>query len=213
MNASRTFCLAVLVTTLSMVSFSQAETISSSQPATVSILDYSVAPGTLSLDVPVQISGTELVTDMAGVIFVGGGGTLVGNPEAPGVTSVSYAGSIWEGAASGFISSLSNGGTNEIVFPDVNLNEASEAVLANGTLLTFTLDLTELVPGDSVSFGLSAGIPGLQETTLIDDQGVTFTPSFQNGSITMTPEPSTAVMVLLGSLGLLMARRRLWFAG
>ena len=208
MNASRIF-LVVLVTTLSTVSLSQA--------ATISILDYSVAPGTLSLDVPVQIIGSELVTDMAGVIFVGGGGTMVGNPAAPPVTAVSYDGSIW-GPESGFVAWVDDGApmltpTGEIVWPNLNLNDGVDPVLANGTLLTFTLDLTGLAPGDSVSFGLSAGISGLQETTLIDDQGVTFTPAFQDGSITIIPEPSTAVMVLLGSLGLLMARRRLWLAG
>ena len=189
--------IAVVLAILSVVPLSQA--------ATISILDYSVAPGTSSFDVPVQISGSEFVTDMAGAIFVGEGGTLAGKPQAPGVTAVSYAGSIWQGAATGYDTSLGNAGTNEIVFADLNLKETSEAVSANGTLLTFTLDLTGFSAGES--FDLSMGIAALQETTLRDDQGTTFTPSFEDGSITIIPEPSTLLMVFLGGLGFLMVRR------
>ena len=45
--------------------------------ADVAIGDHSVAEGTASFDVPVLITGGESLKDMAGIILVGGGGTLL----------------------------------------------------------------------------------------------------------------------------------------
>ena len=168
--------------------------------AEVAIGDHSIAEGTASFDVPVLITGGESLKDMAGVILVGGGGTLVGNPVAPEVTAVSYVGSIWTQASApgGFTDSLSYGDTGEVANPNINLNGAGESVLANGTLLSFTLNLTGFTAGQSYS--LSMGDAALQETQFVLASSVTYTPTFDDGSITIVPEPSS---FLLGSLAIL----------
>ena len=172
--------------------------------AVVAIGDHSATEGTASFDVPVLITGGESLKDMAGVIFVGGGGTLVGNPEAPHITAVSYVGSIWTQASApgGFTGSITygntGGDTGEFANPNINLNSAEESVLANGTLLSFTLNLTGFTAGQSYS--LSMGDAALQETEFVLAPSGTHTPTFDDGSITIVPEPSS---FLLGSLAIL----------
>ncbi len=175
---------------------------------TVSIGNVTAPEGTTSFDILVQIMGGDEVSDLAGVLFVEGGGSIVnGPPTMPEITAVSYGGSIWEGAPGGFTASLDTtfGDTTEIVGPNLNLDEVSETVAADGLLLTFTLDLTGRVAGES--FSLSAGMPGLQETVLQSPTGVVPT-TFVDGSITITPEPGSLILGILGLGFVLLNARR-----
>jgi hypothetical protein len=172
--------------------------------ATVSIGDFSVPAPAGTLNVPVSVSGGELLTDLAAIIVVGDGGTILGNPAVPPVTAISYAGSIWNGAAGGFTESGTT--TGEIAFSNVSLNTLGQSVAANGLLLTFTLDLTGFPAGST--FPLSLSLPGQQDTQFTQFNVGVITPTFNDGVVQIVPEPAAASLAVLALSALAVARRR-----
>ncbi len=126
--------------------------------------------------IPIRVTGGDLVTDMAGAVQVGwDGGPLVGGQPGPVIKAISYAASIWEGAAGGYETFNSIALTNQLLDPNVSLKTAGRRVAGQGLLFTLTIDAT--------GYG-----PGLYELKLAQVQGLSTT--FQNG---LTNVPVTIV--------------------
>jgi hypothetical protein len=99
--------------------------------------------GATTVQVPVTISGGDALTDMAAVVEVG-------SPPAAGptITAVSFAGSIWNGAAGGFTSFFTDPPPAATVGPNVSLNVSGQSVTGNGILLTLTVNVAGRPTGD-----------------------------------------------------------------
>lgn len=102
-----------------------------------------VTAGTASVQIPVMVTGGDLVTDMAGVVEAG-------TPPSAGVsiTAVSYAGSIWASAAGGYTSFYTISPPAATIGPNVSLNTAGQRVAGSGVLMTITVNTAALSPGD-----------------------------------------------------------------
>ena len=112
----------------------------------VTVGRHEVVVGTTEVNIAVGITGGDALTDMASYVQSDGGGTLLGEPfDGPMITDVSYIGTIWESAPSGFTSffgDLLTTPTAQVVDPQVSLNNHGETVSAEGTLFTISVDLT-----------------------------------------------------------------------
>ena len=102
-----------------------------------------VSAGSATVQVPVNITGGDLVSDMAGLVETG-------SPPAagPSITAVSYTGSIWNNAGGGFASFYTSAPPGATVGPNVSLNTAGQTVAATGLLFTLTVNIAGLPPGD-----------------------------------------------------------------
>lgn len=130
---------------------------------------HTVPAGSNLWQIPIQITGGDLVTDMAGAVQLGwDGGTLVGGEPGPVIKAVSYTGSIWAGAPGGFDAFSTIAAGNQLLDPNVSLRVGDQKVAGQGLLLTLTIDVT----------GYS---PGLYELRLAQVQGMATT--FQNAGV------------------------------
>jgi len=171
----------------------------------ITIGDYVVGPGTGPHDIDVLVSplggAPDEFTDLAGGLIVGGGAAA-----APQITAV-VPGTIYVGHGNSgvfFGSPL----PNQMVDPSISLTTPGDAVQADGSLLTFTVDVTGVSPG---TYALEAGnTTDWFPTMLFQTGGVPVPVQFDEGSITITPEPGTLVLSAIGLLfGLAwMGRRR-----
>jgi hypothetical protein len=141
--------------------------------------NHTVPSGSNQLQIPIQISGGDLVTDMVGAIQIGDGGPLVGGEPGPVIRSISYVGSIWSGAAGGFDSNATINLPAQLYDPNVSLRVAGQKASGVGRLFLLTIDLA----------GVS---PGLYELRLAGVQGLSTT--FQNAG---TEVPVTIVNGLI----------------
>ncbi len=172
--------------------------------------DHQVAVGTTTVDLPVVITNTssDVVTDMVGYAQLDDGGALLGHPRGPMVTSISYGGSIWETANSGFTSFFGSvAPRSQVVDPQVSLNAAGETVLADGTLFTLTVDLTGFTTAAGQSFPVLLSNSNIGAGTAFQNMGSSVATTLLDGSITVVPEPSSVVMLLAGVLFLTWTRR------
>jgi len=170
----------------------------------ISIDSHFVDPSVDFYDVDVLLSPIgggppDVYKDAVFNLFTGDG-----NPPAPLVTEV-VKGAIYLGKDA---SIFPNGVTLPArqVSYSINLNIPGDTVEADGSLATFTLDLTPLAPGDS--FALDPTVWG--GTMLFLSGGGVVPVQYLPGSITITPEPGTLVLSTMGLLfGLAwMGRRR-----
>lgn len=172
----------------------------------ISIGDFVVGPGTGPHDIDVMVSplggGTpDQFTDLVGGLIVGGG-----DAAAPVITAV-VPGTIYAGHANSGVF-FSAPPPAQAVDPQISLTTPGDAVEANGSLLTFTLDITGVAPG---TYALEAGNTTEWFATMLFQPGGASVPvQFNEGSITITPEPGTLVLSTIGLLfGLAwMGRRR-----
>jgi len=102
-----------------------------------------VATGTPSVQIPVNVTGGDLLTDMAGLVEAG-------SPPSAGVsiTAVSYTGSIWSTAPGGYTSFFTMNPPAATVGPNVSLNVSGQRVAGSGVLMTLTVNTASLPPGD-----------------------------------------------------------------
>ena len=183
----------------------------SASAAVISVPDVTVEPGTAFVDVPVTISGGDIFTDMSAIVFSGRGGEVTGNPPAPPIIDISpsdpftpafaYEGTVWEdteNAPGGFTPSAGSlSPPSPVLDEQVTLNTSGQNVVADGTLLTFRVDTSNMVEGDS--FELSLGIADFQLTTLTN-AGDAVATTFVDGSVSaragaVIPEPGSFALV------------------
>ncbi len=124
-----------------------------------------VPAGTNGIQIPIQITGGDLLTDMAAAIQLGDGGPLVGGTPGPVLRTISYAGSVWSGAIGGFDSNATVVLPGQVFDPSLSLRQAGQKVSGQGLLFTLTIDTTGVAPG-------------FYELRLAQVQG--FSTSFQN---------------------------------
>jgi len=149
----------------------------------VSVGSHYVPPGTNRIQIPITISGGDLVTDMVGAIQIGDGGPLVGGRRGPRITAVSYAGSIWSPASGGFFQSATVTLPAEIYDPNISLNAAGQRVTANGLLMTLTVDVTDLPVG---IFELKLAC-GIGPDTGFQNSGTNVPATIHNGLLIVGP--------------------------
>lgn len=106
-----------------------------------------VPSNTNRVQVPIAVSGGDLITDMVGFIQIGDGGPLVGGTAGPTIAAINYAGSIWTAASGGFSAASSISLSNQLYDPNVSLNQTGQKVTANGLLMTLTVDVAGVPPG------------------------------------------------------------------
>ena len=134
-----------------------------------------VPSGTNRIQIPILISGGDLLTDMVGVIQLGDGGPLVGGTPGPVLQAITYGGSIWSGAAGGFDTNATIALPAQLYDPNVILRVSGQKVPGQGVLFTLIVD--------------TAGVaPGFYELRLGQVRG--FSTSFQNGGVDV---PATIV--------------------
>lgn len=160
----------------------------------------SFPPGTNLIQVPIMVSGGDLVTDMVGVIQIGDGGPLVGGTSGPVITAVSYAGSIWAIAPGGFATTNTITLPAQIYDPNLSLNVPGQRVPGNGLLLTLTVDVSGFGPG---AYPLRMGgiVPPIDTNTTFNTQfqnsGTNVPVNIINGCITLgapaTNAPALAI--------------------
>lgn len=139
-----------------------------------------ITTGTPSVQIPVMVTGGDLVTDMAAAVEAG-------NPPAGGIqiTAVSYTGSIWQGAAGGFASFFTVPPPAAAVGPNVSLNTAGQRVAGNGVLMTLTLNTASLTPGD---YPIKLSGTSIGGTVLVN--GFNAVPAtFVNGILRVSDDP------------------------
>lgn len=142
-----------------------------------------VPANTNRVQVPITVSGGDLITDMVGFVQIGDGGPLVGGTLGPTISGVSYAGSIWGAASGGFTNTSSISLSNQVYDPNVSLNQTGQKVAANGLLMTLTVDVVGVAPG-SYEIKIRNGVgPDM---------------AFQNAG-TFVPASLTNGLVMLGS--------------
>ena len=139
-----------------------------------------IVVGTAStLQVPVQVTGGDLVSDMAAVVETSGPAA-----QRPRLTAVSFAGSIWQGAAGGFVSFFTDPPPAFLVGPNVSLSAAGQRVAGTGLLMTLTLDVAGLAPGDyTVRFA------GTSQGSTVFAAGLAAVPAtFSSGIVRIAPD-------------------------
>ncbi len=136
-----------------------------------------VFAGTASVQIPVAVFGGDAVSDLVGAVRVAG---------AP-VTAVAYEGSIWDGAAGGFLSFFPGfAPPGETVDPNASLLLAGETVAANGTLFTLTVDTSGLSAG---TYPITLRDTAAGSTQLYTSGGVEVTTNVLSGSIRIVDKP------------------------
>lgn len=170
----------------------------------IDIADVTVPEGTTSASVPITISGGQAVSDMVLFLQVGHGGTVTGNPPVPQVTGFEWTGSIWEDAPGGFTKSHAFAPPDEIPDVSLNLDVSGETVAADGLLLSFTVDTSDMEAGDSYDLSLTTSFG--DQTDLGGPAGK-LAPTLDDGSITMVPEPATLCLLGVGAATLLRRRK------
>lgn len=113
----------------------------------INVGTHTVPAGTNRVQIPILISGADLVTDMAAAVQIGDGGLLLGAPVGPKIVSISYTGTIWSTAAGGFTTNATITLPSEVYDPNVSLNVSGQRVVASGRLLSLTVDTTGSSPG------------------------------------------------------------------
>lgn len=186
------------------------------EAAVISVPDIEITEGTTSVDVIVGITGGESVFSLQGLILVGDGGAVLGNPAGPMVTGVDLSNSIWISAPGGVDSILYSTGPPstappaELVDPSFGLtNNPAETVAASGELLRFTVDTSGLLAGDVISVTMDTLASFGQGTTLGGPGGTlnpTFAPTGSISVVSAVPEPSS--FLALGAVGAGTAWRR-----
>lgn len=177
-----------------------------SQAANVSINDIFHLPGDSDMvEVPILIStaSAETVTAMDISFSVG---ELA---DAVPIVSEDYNGSIWGAPNSSFFAS-STAGTNHSVLSGVSRSAAPLEVDADGVVVTYTLDLSSVAPGD---YELNANYLDGTNAFVLDGQNANPVDLvFSTGNLNVAvPEPSTVVMTALFAvmgLGVYFKRRR-----
>lgn len=114
---------------------------------TISVGTHTVTLGSNTVQIPIQITGGDLVTDMAAGVQIGLGGPLLGKPAGPKIISISYAGSVWSAAPGGFDTFATVALPAEIYDPNVAFKTSGQRVAASGLLFTLTIDTTGFGPG------------------------------------------------------------------
>ena len=150
----------------------------------------SFPPGTNRVQVPITVSGGDLVTDMVGIIQIGDGGPLVGGTAGPVITAVSYAGSIWAGAPGGFAASSTVTLPAQIYDPNVSLNVSGQKVPANGLLMTLTVENTGVPPG-LYELKLACGVG---PDTAFENAGAPVAASITNGLLVVGQNPPVSAV-------------------
>jgi hypothetical protein len=158
-------------------------------------------PNVTGLNLSAQIGdGTSLLTDPEPV-FDGTPGTFDG---------LDLTGSIWTANSN----SVSGNGVPRITFPQlasgsITFDNSGDDVTPDGLLLTFLVDTAGFSSG---TFDLSFQGTELGDTTFILQGGGSIAPNITNGSITIVPEPSSGILILIGmgvlAFGARCSRRR-----
>jgi len=104
--------------------------------------------GESEVEIAIQVSGEDALTDMAAIVQIGDGGPLVGGTAGPVVSDVDFTGSIWETAAGGFDALLSTALPSQILDPGASLKVAGQTVSGSGVLFTIKVDVSGFPPGN-----------------------------------------------------------------
>jgi hypothetical protein len=156
----------------------------------ISIGDYEVPEGpTAQLEVPVMVTGDDLVTDAAPGVAFGGGSHIIAVTD-----QVTTAGTIWES----FVTSVFMAD----VLPDVDVYPNFSSVFGtpvpmDGVLFNFTVDLSSFSAGESFALDLD------EVNSNFFNSGIRLNSiQYVDGSVTITPEPGTLTLMLIGLVGL-----------
>ncbi len=171
----------------------------------VAVDDVEVTEGTTSVQIPIYGTGTQDVTDMVLALQMGNGGTVTGNDPVPEFTAVDLTGTVWQNLA-GYSTFSAFAPPDEIIDYNVQADTGASAVSGNGLLATVTVDLTGFsTAGNSWDIHLT---DDFGTTTQILNGTTDVTGNLVDGSLTVVPEPVTIALLGVGSVGVLLRRRR-----
>jgi hypothetical protein len=125
---------------------------------------------------------------------------LVGGGAGPTVSSISYDGSIWQGAAGGFTTFTSVPPPSQILDPSVSLNVGGQAVAGSGTLTTLLVDVSGYPVGSTFDLDLTGTVAG---DTAFSRSGSSVAAIITNGSIHIIAVPEPAPVFGMAGAGVL----------
>ena len=190
------FCVALLA-----VSFTSCGPFAHAATIDVGIIKLEPAAGQT---VEFFVTGTNEISGMEFNIQVGDGGSdLSGHDTGPRIEAIDLVtGTIFGAGAS-------PSPVDQVAFPLARQStvDITNTVVADGIIATVTFDASGMIAGTEIPLRLS-GVAGSFNTQFFDALGQPVPVDIQNGSILITPEPSTTVLLATLLAGILPACRR-----
>lgn len=154
-----------------------------------------------TINIPVYISGGETMNAASVALSVGDGGPLLDGTESIYFSAIDFgpAGMVWEGDS---ISTTDDyPGNAGLDMGEVYISARDSTTTANGKLMTFTLHAPAGGLGSRVgqSLVLNPFAAGAGDAS---NGGISLNPTYVNGTLTLTPEPSTLSLGGIAALAL-----------
>ncbi|MEM1108092.1 MAG: hypothetical protein AAGH99_05305 [Planctomycetota bacterium] len=160
---------------------------------TVDVGDYLLLPDTADQVVEITVS-TDTSDTIALMNFLA---EVSGPPNNPLISEIDFdseSGLLFFGNSDGYVSSFSNGSIEQ---GSITVATLGSEVLAQGNIRVL-IDTTGILSGGVWSFSLTdiAGNPQ-NDSSFADQNAAPVAAIFSNGSLTVIPEPSSALLVAL----------------